>query len=91
MRETISRVEEASQVLFADPAYALLRAKLMAEMVIDLISASELLLQAQAAPERRDLAEAYVIRRMLDVDHAARRIQENQAGRQERDARIVSR
>ncbi len=91
VRETIGRVEEASQVLFADPAYALLRAKLMAEMVIDVISASELLLQAQAAPERRDLAEAYVIRRMLDVDHAARRIQENQAGRQERDARIVSR
>jgi alkylation response protein AidB-like acyl-CoA dehydrogenase len=88
--QTISRVEEASQLLFADPPYALLRAKLMAEMVIDLISASELLLQAKADPGRRDLAEAYVIRRMLDVDHAARRIRENQEGRQERDARIVS-
>jgi hypothetical protein len=77
-------------VLFADPAYALLRAKLMAEMVIDVISASELLLQAKADPGRHDLAEAYVIRRMLDVDHAARRIHENHEGRQERDARIVS-
>jgi alkylation response protein AidB-like acyl-CoA dehydrogenase len=88
--QTITRVEEASQVLFADPAYALLRAKLMAEMVIDVISASELLLQAKADPGRHDLAEAYVIRRMLDVDHAARRIHENHEGRQERDARIVS-
>jgi alkylation response protein AidB-like acyl-CoA dehydrogenase len=88
--QTITRVEEASQVLFADPAYALLRAKLMAEMVIDVISASELLLQAKADPGRHDLAEAYVIRRMLDVDHAARRIHENHQGRQERDARIVS-
>ena len=89
--QTISRVEEASQVLFADPPYALLRAKLMAQMVIDLISASELLIQAKADPERRDLAEAYVIRRMLDVAHAARRIRENHQGRLERDARIVSR
>jgi alkylation response protein AidB-like acyl-CoA dehydrogenase len=91
VRETIGRVEEASQVLFADPGYALLRAKLMAEMVIDLISASELLLQAQAAPERRDLAEAFIRRRTYTVEEGARRIAQNAEGRLERDARLVAR
>ncbi len=86
----LTGIEEVAASLFDDITSALLRAKLMAEMVIDLISASELILQAKADPGRRDLAEAYVIRRMLDVDHAARRIRENQQGRQERDARIVS-
>jgi alkylation response protein AidB-like acyl-CoA dehydrogenase len=83
-------VEESAKILFEDPPYALLRAKLMAEMVIDLISASELLRQAAADPGRRDLAEAYIRRRMLNTEHIARRIQENHAGRLERDTRILA-
>ncbi|MEN8181045.1 MAG: acyl-CoA dehydrogenase family protein [Myxococcota bacterium] len=88
---SIAGVEEAARMLFTDPPYALLRAKLMAEMVIDLISASELLLQTKTDPSRRDVAEAYVIRRMLDVEHATRRILENHEGRSERDARLLAR
>jgi alkylation response protein AidB-like acyl-CoA dehydrogenase len=88
--QTAIRVEDSARILFSDLPYALLRSKLMAEMVIDLISATELLLQAQASPERRDLAEAYILRRMLDVEHSAKRIDENHEGRLERDARIVA-
>jgi hypothetical protein len=86
---SIPAVEDAARVLFADLPYALLRAKLMAEMVINLLAASELLLQSRADPSRRDLAEAFIIRRMLEVELSARRITENHEGRLERDARIV--
>jgi alkylation response protein AidB-like acyl-CoA dehydrogenase len=87
---TTNVVEKVAQILFADLPYALMRAKLMAEMVINLISASELLLQAKVDPRRRDLAEAFVIRRMLETEHAARRIAENHEGRIERDGRILA-
>jgi alkylation response protein AidB-like acyl-CoA dehydrogenase len=87
--ETTKVVEKVAQILFSDPPYAILRAKLVAEMVIDVISATELLLQSHADPSRRDLAEAFILRRMLETEHAARRIAENHEGRLERDARIL--
>jgi alkylation response protein AidB-like acyl-CoA dehydrogenase len=89
--EGIGRIEEATKILFGDIGYALFRAKQLAEMVIDVLAAVELLRQVAVDPSRADLAEAWIRRRMLCIDHAARRIEENQQGRMERDARILAR
>ncbi len=78
-------------MLFSDINYALLRAKLMAEMVIDVIAATELLKQSGVDASRIDLAHAFVRRRMLDVENKARRIQLNVDGRLERDSRLLER
>ena len=87
---TVGRIEECALVLFADVGYALLRAKLIAEMVISVIAAAELLRQVGADPARLDLAEAFVRRRMLETETMARRIRENHKGRLERDERILA-
>ena len=84
------RVEESMSVLFSDISYALLRAKLLAEMVIAVIASSELLQQVVAEPERMDIAESFISRVSIRGDHMARRISENQDGLAERDARLVA-
>jgi hypothetical protein len=88
--EMTHRVDQAAGVLFEDISYALMRAKLMAQMVIDVAAATELLHQAGADAQRLDLAEAFILRRALDTEHAARRIEENAEGRAERDARVLA-
>jgi len=90
VESTVSRIEECALVLFSDVGYALLRAKLIAEMVINVIAAAELLRQVGADPTRLDLAEAFVRRRMLETEAMARRIRENHKGRLERDERILA-
>jgi len=87
--EMTHRVDQAAAALFSDLAYALMRSKLLAEMVIDCAAASELLHQAGADPSRLALAEAFVIRHALETEHTARRIVENAAGRVDLDARIL--
>jgi len=89
VREVTLEVEKTLQVLYSDMNYALLRAKLMAEMVIDVIAATELLKQAGVDPSRVDIAQAFVRRRMLDVEHKARRIVVNAEGRFARDFRLL--
>jgi len=88
--EMMAEVEGATGVLFSDIGYALLRAKLLAEMVVDVLASTELLRQAGVAPERKDLAEAFIIRRAVEGQAMARRIEENQEGRLERDGRVLS-
>ncbi len=85
------RVGDATRSLFGDLDYALLRSKLLAEMVIDVGAATELLHQAGADPDRLDLASGFVRRRALEVEHTGRRITENVEGRIGRDANIVAR
>jgi alkylation response protein AidB-like acyl-CoA dehydrogenase len=85
------RIDDAARALFADLDYALLRSKLLAEMVIDVGAATELLHQAGADPGRLDVAAAFVSRRALEVEHTGRRIAENAEGRVRRDAQIVAR
>ncbi len=85
----IGRVEESTKVLFGDIQYALLRAKLLAEMVIDVLAATELLRQAGADPRRIDVAESFVLRRALEGETMARRIEENATGRVDRDSRVL--
>ena len=63
---------------------------MIAEMVIDVLAATELLRQVGADPERIDLAEAFVRRRMIETEAVARRIRENHKGRRERDERILA-
>lgn len=89
VEQEIPRIENATKILFADIGYALLRAKLLAEMVIDVLAATELLRQVGADSTRLDLAESYVRRRRLQVELSARRIEENHEGRLDRDARIL--
>jgi alkylation response protein AidB-like acyl-CoA dehydrogenase len=91
VRDALAATEATLQTLVADLGYALLRSKLVAEMVIAVIAATELLAQAGKDPSRLDLARAFVGRRMLDVEHKAQRIRQNASGRLERDARIVAR
>jgi alkylation response protein AidB-like acyl-CoA dehydrogenase len=86
----IAEIEECVGVLFGDIGYALLRAKLFAEMVINVIAATELLRQVAADPARVDVAQAFVTRRMLETENMARRIQENSEGRVERDGRVLA-
>jgi alkylation response protein AidB-like acyl-CoA dehydrogenase len=70
----IEHLTGATPALFGDLQYALLNARRMAEMVIDLVTATELLQQADLAPGRRELAETFVHRRMPAVEMAAKRI-----------------
>jgi alkylation response protein AidB-like acyl-CoA dehydrogenase len=91
VRDATVRVEKTLKSLYSDLEYALLRAKLVAEMAIEVIAATELLGQAGADPSRLDIAEAYIRRRLLDVEHMATRIEANAEGRLERDARLVAR
>jgi alkylation response protein AidB-like acyl-CoA dehydrogenase len=89
VEEMMARAEEATRVLIADLGYALLRAKLMVEMVIDVVASAELLKQAGADASRLDLAAAWIGRRSLESGHAARRIEAGRGDRLERDARLV--
>jgi hypothetical protein len=86
---SLVRIEDAAQVLFQDLAYALLRAKMIAEMLINAKAATELLRQVGADAARADLAEAFVRRRVIESEAMARRIQQNHTGRVERDTRIL--
>ncbi len=90
VEEVMLSIDEASKQLFADPQYALLRAKLLAEMVIDVIAACELLHQVGADESRLDVAASWIRRRMLAAEHSSRRIRENAEGRIERDTRVLA-
>jgi alkylation response protein AidB-like acyl-CoA dehydrogenase len=85
----VSRIEECVPELFSDLQYALLRAKMIAEMAINVIAGTELLRQVGADPGRLDLAEAFIRRRCIESEAMARRIRENHKGRLERDERIL--
>jgi hypothetical protein len=75
--------------LMADPRYALLNAKRLCEMVIDVIVASELLQQAVHSEDKLVLAETFIHRRMLAVELSARRIGSGDASRLQRYDRIL--
>jgi hypothetical protein len=90
VREGIGRIEEASVALAQDFNYALLCSRPLADMVIHVIVATELLLQADVAPVRGDLAESWVNRKMPDLEALARRVESGSVERIERCSRIVS-
>jgi len=85
----IARIEAAAKVLFDDIGYALMRAKVLAELVIDLIAGAELLRQVGADPDRLAVAESFIRRRAIVGEALARRIEENQDGRMARAAAVL--
>jgi hypothetical protein len=90
VEEMMARAEESMRALVPDLGYALLRAKLVVEMVIDVVASAELLAQAGADASRLDLAAAWIARRGLESQHAARRIEAGRGKSLERDARLVA-
>lgn len=90
IRNVIASLDETLKILFSDLNYALSRAKLMAETVIDVIAGAELLKQAAVDGSRRDIAEAFIRRRMLEAASVSRRIEDGAGSRFESDARIVA-
>ncbi|MBW2667373.1 MAG: hypothetical protein JRE13_13875, partial [Deltaproteobacteria bacterium] len=90
IRNVIDGLDETLKVLFSDLNYALSRAKLMAETVIDVIAGAELLNQAAVDDSRRDIAESFIRRRMLEAASVSRRIEDGVDGRFESDTRIVA-
>jgi len=85
----IERIEEASIALIRDFGYALLSARVGADMVIAVIVATELLRQADVAPARTELAARWIHTKMLELEVHARRVVEGDAGRIERCEKIV--
>jgi hypothetical protein len=89
VRGGIERIGEASLALIKDFNYALLSARGMAEMVITVIAATELLRQAQVDPRRYDLAASWISRKIGELEMFAARITDNDVSRIERCERIV--
>ncbi len=90
VRVGIQRITEASAALLQDLSYALLSSKPVADMVVDVIVATELLKQAQVDPQRVDLAASWVNRKMLDLEMHAERVGSGGVDRIARCERIVS-
>ena len=82
-------IEKSLPSLMGDPQYALLNAKRVCDMVIDVLVAAELLRQAEASEEKAELATAFVNRHMLTVEMNARRISSGDASRLRRYDRIL--
>jgi hypothetical protein len=77
----IDRIQQSVPALMGDPQYALLNAKRVCEMVIDVVVSSELLLQAALSEQRGALATAFIHRRMPVVEQNAHRISTGDATR----------
>jgi alkylation response protein AidB-like acyl-CoA dehydrogenase len=85
----IGWLTDAIPALLGDPKYALLNAKRICEMVIDVVVAAELLQQAALWDAKRELAASFIHRRMLSVQMNARRISTGDASRLVRYERIL--
>jgi 3-(methylthio)propanoyl-CoA dehydrogenase len=85
----ISFITEASQALMGDQQYALLNAKRVSEMVIDVVTGAELLLQAQYDDVKLDVAGSFIRRHIPAVEMNARRIRGGDATRIKRYDRIL--
>jgi len=77
----IAWINQSVPALMGDPQYALLNAKRVCEMVVDVVVAAELLLQSGLSQEKQCLAAAFVNRHMLAVEMNARRISSGDASR----------
>jgi alkylation response protein AidB-like acyl-CoA dehydrogenase len=77
----IEWLQQSLPALMGDPQYALLNAKRVCEMVIDVLVAAELLSQASLSAQRHALATAFIHRHMLAVEANARRISGGDATR----------
>jgi hypothetical protein len=72
-----------------DPQYALLNAKRLSEMIIDVLIGAELLFQARIGDDKWALAASFIRRRMPAVQLNAHRISSGDASRLKRYDRIL--
>jgi alkylation response protein AidB-like acyl-CoA dehydrogenase len=77
----IDWINKSLPALMEEPQYALLNAKRVCEMVIDVLASAELLAQGQVSHEKLELAAAFINRHMLAVEMNARRISSGDASR----------
>ncbi len=77
----IEAINESLSALLTDFDYALLNAKRISQMVIDVVVSAELLLQAAKAEEKLTLAAAFINRHMLSVEMNSKRISSGDASR----------
>jgi hypothetical protein len=80
----IEWIHKSLSAVMGDPRYALLNAKPLCKMVIDVLVAAELLAQAPHSDAKRELATSFIHRRMLVVETNARRIAGGDASRIQR-------
>jgi hypothetical protein len=90
VRRGIQQVLGAGPALAADLGYALLSAQSLAESVISVVVAAELLRQAEADPARFDVAASWIERRMVDLEGRTERIRVGSPGLIERCARMIA-
>ncbi|GIW45142.1 MAG: acyl-CoA dehydrogenase [Candidatus Binatia bacterium] len=90
IQELVSKwIQGSLPALLEDPRYALLNAKRLAEMVIDVIAAVELLHQANRSEGKRLAARSFLDRRSLAIEMGARRIQSGDVRRLGRYDKIL--
>lgn len=81
VRQGMAWIDESLPALMGDPQYALLNAKRVCEMIIDVVTSAELLMQAPLSPSKMEVARSFIHRRMLVVETSARRISTGDASR----------
>ena len=82
-------ITETTTALMGDPQYALLNAKRVSDMVIDVVTGAELLIQAQYSDVKKDVAGSFIRRHIPTVEVNARRIRGGDATRLKRYDRIL--
>ena len=80
----IESIHQSLSAVMGDPRYALLNAKRLCDMVIDVMVAAELLAQAPHSDAKRELATSFIHRRMPLVANNAGRIAGGDASRIQR-------
>ncbi len=85
----IDAINGSIAALLVDFDYALLNAKRISQMVIDVVVSAELLQQAAHSTDKRELATAFINRHMLSVEMNAKRISSGDASRIKRYNKIL--
>jgi alkylation response protein AidB-like acyl-CoA dehydrogenase len=86
----IDAINECLPALMTDIDYAMLNAKRISEMVIDVLISNELLHQAEYADDKRELANSFIHRHMLAVEMKSKRISTGDASRIKRYNAILN-
>ncbi len=89
VRQGIKRILESAGALAKDARYALLSSQSLAEVVISVIVATELLRQAKHDPRRFDVAASWIERRMVDLEARTTRIKSGSIDLLERCERMI--
>jgi alkylation response protein AidB-like acyl-CoA dehydrogenase len=85
----VKTIRDAVPMLMGDPQYALLNAKRLCAMVIDVVVSAELLCQADVSEGRLELAQSFVHRHIPAVQLNAGRISSGDASRIARYDKIL--